>query len=59
MHILIMSTHPDGVLVVVILVVVSLGGAASVVDVDGKRLPSELSEGERWTRVAVDTELVG
>lgn len=57
MHILIISTHPDGVLVV-ILDVVSLE-AASVVDVDGKRLPSELSEGERCTIVAVDTELVG
>lgn len=60
MHILIISTHPDGVLVVILLVVVvSLGAATSVVDVDGKRLPSELSEGERCTMVAVDTELVG
>lgn len=58
MHILIISTHPDGVLVVILVVVVSLG-AASVVDVDGKRLPSELSEGERCTMVAVETELVG
>lgn len=58
MHILIISTHPDDVLVVILEVVVSLE-AASVVDVDGKRLPSELSEGERCTIVAVDTELVG